>query len=439
MVYRSRIAAMVAMVSCVALVAITLLGGGGSSQRFRLKAVNAAQLVKGDLVKVGGVRAGIVESIDLGSDNQAEISIRVDDTDILPLHEGTRAEIRLSSLSSVAGRYVSLLPGPNNRRELKAGSTFRATDVSVPVELDQLLSVLNAETRRAFRSALRGSATIYRGKTEEANRALRALNPALTEMATTAREVGRDDARLERFLVQSASVFDVVAQRNPAIDAALRDTANTAASLASRRRDLETALERAPRAFGQAGATLTRLTSVSRDLHGALHDARLVAPRLATLLRTLDRILPRARPALESAQRLAPLAASTLEVIPTLSRTATPALRDAGTALADADPIVSGARPYVPDVVHGFLSGFGGQTFTYYDANGHYGRVRPIVYAGSSQTAGFLSSLLQTSVAGDAEQRNLLRRCPGGATDPAPDRSNPYEPAEVKCDPTQVP
>jgi hypothetical protein len=138
-------------------------------------------------------------------------------------------------------------------------------------------------------------------------------------------------------------------------------------------------------------------------------------------------------------QVLAPLATSTLNMIPTLNRTATPALRDAATFLADAAPIVSGARPYVPDIIHGFLSGFGGQTFTYYDANGHYGRVRPMIFAGSSQANGLLSSLLRTSVAGDAEQRNISRRCPGAATDPAPDRSNPYEPAEVRCDPTAVP
>lgn len=436
--YGSRVLTIVVTLLC-AVLAATVFVGGGTQQRFWLDAANAGQLVKGDLVKVGGVRAGIVESISLGSDNQAEIAIRVDDASVLPLHEGTLAEIRLSSLSSVAGRYVGLLPGPNNRPELKSGATIRATDVSVPVEIDQLLSVFDAETRRAFRSALRGSATIYHGQTAAANRAVRAFNPALTEMATTAREVGRDDALLERFLVQSASVFDVLAQRNPAIDAAIRDTADTAASLASRRRDLEMALRRAPRAFGRAQATLARLTTVGRDLQGALDDARPVAPRLAVLLRTLDRVVPRARPALESVQALAPLATATLRTIPALNRTGTPAVRDVAKALADAAPIVAGARPYLPDVIHGFLSGFGGQTFTYYDANGHYGRVRPIIYAGSTQTNGLLSSLLQTSVAGDAEQRNIFRRCPGGATDPAPDRSNPYQPAEVTCDPAEVP
>jgi phospholipid/cholesterol/gamma-HCH transport system substrate-binding protein len=422
----------------VAIVAVTLLGGSGS-QEYTLRAANAGQLVKGNLVKVGGAKAGIVESIVLTSNSEAQIKIRVDDDSLLPLHKGTRAEIRLSSLSSVAGRYISLLPGPNDAPALDPQTPVAATDVTVPVELDQLLSILNGETRRAFRSALRGSAQLYRGHTTDANAALRALNPALTEIAATAREVNRDDARFEQFLVQSASVMGVLARRNTDVDRGLTDAATTAAALAQRRRDLEHGLERAPKALRQASRTLTTLASSGRGLEGALRDARPVAPRLATLIKTLNRVLPRARPALSATSRLVPELTAALRALPQLSTVATPAFAAGSKALSEADPIVAGARPYVPDIVHGFLSGFGGQTFTYYDANGHYGRVRPMIYAGSTQTAGLLSSLLQTSVAGDAEQRQLLRRCPGSAADAAADGSNPFQPSSVDCDPEQVP
>lgn len=418
---------------------IVVLTGSNESQRFVLRAVNAGQLVEGNLVKVGGVRAGIVESIDLAPDNQAEIEIKVDDPSLLPLHRGTRAEIRLSSLSSVAGRYISLLPGRNDAAPLKSGATISAIDVSVPVEIDQLLSVLNAQTRVAFRSALRGSAALYRGQGPAANAALRALNPALSELAATVRELGRDDARLERFLVESASVVGVLADRDDAVDVGLSGAADTATALAARSGELEDGLERAPRTFGDASRTLTRLADVSGDIEGALRDARPVAPRLASLVNTLDRVLPRADPALEAVRELAPRTSAALRTLPALSRVVTPAFGSATKALADADPIIAGVRPYVPDVVHGLFSGFGGQTFNYYDANGHYGRVRPMVYAGSTQAAGALSSLLQVSVAGDAEQRSLLRRCPGSATVPAPDGSNPFKPPSLDCDLDQVP
>jgi phospholipid/cholesterol/gamma-HCH transport system substrate-binding protein len=425
-------AAVVALV-CAAVAVATVLGGS-TAEHFNLRVANAGQLVKGNLVKVGGFKAGLVESIALASDNQAVIRIKVDDGGVLPLHEGTRAEIRLSSLSSVAGRYVSLLPGPNNKPVLEDGATLAAEDVSAPVELDQLFSVFNEETRRAFRSALRGSATIYRGRAAEANRALRALNPALTELATTAHEVGRDDANLERFLVQSASVMTVVAQHDPELDSALRDASTTATALAARRRDLQTALRRAPGAFAQASSTLRRLAPAGRELQTTLRLARPVAPRLATLIRTLGTLLPPARTALASAERLVPLTTRTLRTLPRLSRTAAPAFRQAARALTAVAPIVAGTRPYVPDVVNAFTGSFGGRNFGYYDANGHYGRIRPMVYAGSTQTPGILSSLLGASVAGKSERRHQMARCPGAATGPAADGSNPFASPGVPCD-----
>lgn len=433
-----RIAVMVALLSTVAVVATIVLGGSGS-YRLRLEAVNAGQLVKGNIVKVGGVRAGVVESIDLGPRNQALIDVRIDEDRLAPFHEGTRAEIRLSSLSSVAGRYVSLLPGPNDRPALDDGATIRATDVSAPVEVDQLLATLDGEARRALRASLRGSSEIYRGEAADANAGLAALNPALTELAGVARELGKDDAQLERFLVEGAAAADVFARRDADVDAALTAGATTARELADNRRRLQRGLERAPSALRQARRTLDELTDAGRGLRPALEEAAPVAPRVARLLRTLHPLLPDARPALQAAGRLLPLTAATLRDLPALDEAASPAFGRAARALGDSEPLITGARPFVPDVIAGFFGGFGGQTFTYYDANGHYGRIRPMAYAGSTQTAGLLSSLLQTSVAGPAERRHLLRRCPGGATAPAADGSNPFTPGAVPCDPEQSP
>lgn len=422
-----------------AISAVVVLTGGKPPQRLNLLASNAGQLVKGNVVKVGGVRSGVVKAIDLGPHNQARVRISVSDQKLLPLHAGTRAEIRLSSLSSVAGRYVSLIPGPNDRPPLADGATIPATDVEVPVEIDQLLGALSVQSRLALQRALTGSAAIYSGKAAAANRGLAALNPALTELAQTAHEIGRDDARFEKFLVDAAAVVDVAARHNPALDAGLADAATTTRELADQRVPLRQLLKQAPAAFDQADATLGELVRTGRVLRPALREAQPVAPRIARLLRTLSPLLPRAQPALLDARRLLDQTRTTLRALPALDVAASPAFSAASAALKSSGPIIAGARPFVPDIVHGFFNGFGGQTFTYYDANGHYGRVRPMAYAGSSQTAGALSSILGFSLAGPAERRRIFLRCPGAATDPAPDRSNPFVTRRLECDPKQVP
>ena len=69
---------------------------------------------------VAGQPIGKVDDIDLTDDAQADVTISVDE----PLHEGTTAIIRATSLSGVANRYVSITPGPDNGPELDDGATL---------------------------------------------------------------------------------------------------------------------------------------------------------------------------------------------------------------------------------------------------------------------------------------------------------------------------
>src|SRR5262245_4134075 len=112
----ARGVALLALVAVIAVVAVVLLRDGNSTT-YRLRFQNAGQLVKDDDVQVGGRRVGSVSDITLTADNQAEIKIAVDD-DFAPLHEGTTATIRATSLSGIANRYIALTPGANSRPQL---------------------------------------------------------------------------------------------------------------------------------------------------------------------------------------------------------------------------------------------------------------------------------------------------------------------------------
>src|SRR2546430_349695 len=96
----------------------SLLAGGdpllhsGSGYEVRFRISNASQLVKGNQVKVGGIPVGDIRDIALAPDGEAEMTIRIDDDGLTPLHEGSRIEVRSTSLSGIANRYLSLTPGP---------------------------------------------------------------------------------------------------------------------------------------------------------------------------------------------------------------------------------------------------------------------------------------------------------------------------------------
>ena len=127
------------------LVALLMFGGGGG---YRVTATfeNAGQLVKGNQVRVGGRPVGTIEKIELNDSAQAEVEMTVED-DVAPLHRGTEATIRATSLSGIANRYVSLQPGPNDAGQIDSGGRIDADDTSAPVDLDQLFNALDPGAR----------------------------------------------------------------------------------------------------------------------------------------------------------------------------------------------------------------------------------------------------------------------------------------------------
>src|SRR4051794_29471888 len=112
----ARVAAIGAVVLAIVLIAVVFMGGS-KEYEYSLLFQNAGQLVKGDDVQVGGRRVGTIKSITLTDDNQARVHVVVQEP-IAPLHTGTQAIIRATSLSGVANRYISLTPGPQNEPQL---------------------------------------------------------------------------------------------------------------------------------------------------------------------------------------------------------------------------------------------------------------------------------------------------------------------------------
>jgi phospholipid/cholesterol/gamma-HCH transport system substrate-binding protein len=100
-------------------------------------------------------------------------------------------------------------------------------------------------------------------------------------------------------------------------------------------------------------------------------------------------------------------------------------------------PITAFWGPYSPDL-EGTLRTFG-QSAAYYDANGHYARVSPVFpdfALGSNNT--LKPASVQEALAN--LKTGQLRRCPGAATQPAPDASSPFvDNGVLSCEPTEHP
>jgi phospholipid/cholesterol/gamma-HCH transport system substrate-binding protein len=149
------------VVAAVVIVAL-LLFGGGSDYTVKVQFENAGQLVKGNQVQVGGRPIGTISDIRLTDDGMAEVELTIDE--LKPLHEGTTAVIRSTSLSGIANRFVSLDLGPQSSAEIESGGLIRPDKTTSPVDLDQLFNTLDAPTRKGLQDIIQGSAAQYDGK-----------------------------------------------------------------------------------------------------------------------------------------------------------------------------------------------------------------------------------------------------------------------------------
>ena len=119
----ARAAALGSLVLVAGLALYLLLFSDGGGHPYKLVFENAGQLVKGDNVQIGGERVGTVKGIKLRNDNRAEVDVKVQEP-YAPLHAGTQAVIRLTSLSGIANRYVGLTPGPDSAAKLDDGDVL---------------------------------------------------------------------------------------------------------------------------------------------------------------------------------------------------------------------------------------------------------------------------------------------------------------------------
>ena len=433
-----------AVVLAAAALAWLLFLGRGSSYEVSLTLDNASQLVEGNQVKVGGVAVGTVDSIALADDGRALVRISIDDEGVTPLHSGSRAAVRSSSLSGVANRYVALTPGPVNGGTIADGGSIPAEDTSAEVDLDQLLNTLDPTTLRDLKALVRGGARGLQGRGAKLGRAIETLDPALSQVTAVEQELLRDEETFTRFLVESADVVSAVATRPAQLERLVASGRVTLEELATRDAALDSLLRRAPNTLREANTTLVNLRTTLKDIDPAVIEARPVAPLLAQFLDRLRPVARGARPVVAQLRAAIDHPGSddllgVLARVPPLERRAVPAFGSAVSTVNDALPVVKEVRPYAPDVVGGLFNGFGGTTAGYYDANGRYTRISFQSNAYSLQGIGSLIPVPQNAPGLTGYRKGLTRRCPGAATQPAPDGSNPWVIGEPTCSPEDSP
>jgi phospholipid/cholesterol/gamma-HCH transport system substrate-binding protein len=431
----------------VALVALAMFGGSSS---YRVKAVfdNAGQLVPGNQVRVGGQPVGKISDVELDDRANAVVTMELDDA-VAPLHAGTTATIRASSLSGIANRYVSLQPGPNSNEKIGDGGHIGADETSAPVDLDALFNSLDAKTRAGLRNVIRGYGDWYDTRGADAGQATKYFAPFLSSGSELGQELTLDQAVLSRFVRDGAATVSAIAERRDDLAGLVVNTNQAMAAIGDESTSLQRALELLPGTMRKANTTFVNLRGTLDDLEQLVNESKPATRKLAPFFRELRPLVADLRPTIADLRDLIrlPGAGNDLTELtaaqPELARLTSTVFPRGIQALDRAQPVVSYARQYTPDLT-GWFTKFG-QGASNYDANGHYARVQPIFNAFQlTQTPG--GQVLTATRPGqrlEGFEFGQQQRCPGGAMQPPPDGSAPWvgsgSDGNFQCDPNTTP
>jgi phospholipid/cholesterol/gamma-HCH transport system substrate-binding protein len=284
--------------------------------------------------------------------------------------------------------------------------------------------------------------------------ALPYLNPSLSASSTLFRELNRDSNLLARFVVASSQLVTDLGNRHDDLAGLVDHLATTTNAIGSRQAELASSIAQLPPVMRRANTTFVNLRAALDDLDPLVNASKPVAKKLRPLLAELRPLAQDARPTLRDLSALlrspgpsndtldllraqVPLRDATVRNVQEDGQSRDGAFPASVKALNQATPEAAFIRPYSPDLLGWFDDFSHSGTF---DALGAASRVavhanafalvdgvlRPVPPELRKPT---LQATLKTG------QRN---RCPGSADHSATDGSNPWKPADVNCDPTQL-
>ena len=315
----------------------------------KVRFANGQNLVKGNEIRSGGFRVGVVEDmkpVPLSEGRTgAELKLKLDKT-IGDIPEDSRWRIR--PRSALGLKYLELTEG-KSKTAFKDGDTVPLERTEVNVDLDEVFKMFDEKTREASQQNLQGFGDSFAGRgaavgrtVEEAPRLFGALQPVMRNLADP-------DTRLPTFfkeLGDAARIVAPVSETNARLfttmadtwEAVARDEGALKAFISKQPPTMDTAVE----SFRVQRPFLRDLTAFSEDFSGATEELRAALPDINPAVETGTRV-QRRMPALN--RRLEGTFAALEDLTSAPSTNA--ALRALGATVATLNPQIRFYGPFI--------------------------------------------------------------------------------------------
>jgi virulence factor Mce-like protein len=341
----------------IALVAVFIAYNANSGLPFvptyHLKAElpSGGKLVKGNEVRVGGFRVGVVKDLkpEVRMVNGQRRAVAVADLSLdkklEPLARDTKLRVR--PRSALGLKYIEIQPG-TSKSTFASGDTIPVKQASEPLEFEDLFSTFDPKTRPHIQNATAGFGDAFAGRGQSINRSIEALNPFFRALTPVMTNLAAPDTELDEFFRQigRASAQAAPVARTQAL--LFTDMADTFAAISANPRALQDTIAKAAPTMDVSIESF----KVQRPFYADFTD-------LSHRLRPAVAELPRSLPAINSAFKVGtPVLPRTVELNENLESALNEAkdlfenpntllaLKDIDTALTVSRPAIQFIAPY---------------------------------------------------------------------------------------------
>jgi phospholipid/cholesterol/gamma-HCH transport system substrate-binding protein len=274
----------------------------------------------GSPVRVAGVNVGEVTGVGrVEAGRQAAlVTMRIDKKG-LPIHRDATLKIR-PRIFLEGNFFVDISPGSPSAPALGDGDRVPINQTSAPVQLDQVLSALQAPTRRDLQALLRELSSGLRGAGGRGyNTSIPYWKPAYRDGAIVADALqGTEPGDLGRYIDKAGAAAQAIDRNREQLKSLVSDFDTTAGAFAARERELSAAVGELPHTLRAAMPALGALNRSFPAVRGLIRAAR---PAVRSSGPALDASMPFVRQArgLVSQPELRGLAHDLRPLVPALT------------------------------------------------------------------------------------------------------------------------
>jgi phospholipid/cholesterol/gamma-HCH transport system substrate-binding protein len=287
-----------AFIGLVAVIVLALVGYFGFTKDipfthgYMLKAQfqSANSIRPNSPVRIAGVDVGKVKRVEpLQGTNAAVLVMELNDS-ALPIHQDATAKIR-PRIFLEGNFFVDLKPGTPQSPRLRSGDTLKISQTATPVQLDQVLTSLQSDSREDLKQVLSGVSTALDGSASSLNRSYDDLpsaerSTAQVFQALLGTEPGRDVSRLIRGTSLTAQQLD---RNESQLQGLITNLNTTMAAFAGESENLSASVRELAPTLRNANAALASLNDAFPPTRAF---AREVLPGVRETPATIDAAFP---------------------------------------------------------------------------------------------------------------------------------------------------